>query len=66
MAIDDEPGCKAFRFEAMWDGVAVIGTARVCDDTIELEPVPGKVLEIPVAGFGNLFSTLMIAAHSRP
>lgn len=59
-----DPSRKAFKFEGYWDGVRITGTARVDGDTISIIPVPGKVLEIPVAGFGQLASTLMIAAHS--
>ncbi len=55
----------AFAFDGWFDGVAIRGSARVNGDTIELEVVPGKVLALPVDGFAHLFSTLMIAAHSR-
>lgn len=59
-----DPKGRSFKFEGWFDGVRITGTARVDEDTIQIIPVPGKVLEIPVAGFGQLASTLMIAAHS--
>jgi hypothetical protein len=63
--VPDADNRKSFKFEGYWDGVRVTGTARVDGDTITLIPVPGKVLEIPVAAFGHLASTLMIAAHTH-
>lgn len=62
---DSNPAAKSFRFDACWNGVQVLATAVARHDQIELYPVPGVCLEIPLAGFGELASKLMIAAHTR-
>lgn len=63
---DSPPLAKSFRFDACWNGVIVSGTAVARRDQIELFPVPGVCLEIPLDGFAELASKLLIAAHTRP
>lgn len=62
---DSNPDAKSFRFEACWNGVTVVGTAVARRDQIELFPIPGLCLEIPVGAFADLASKLLVAAHTR-
>lgn len=62
---DSNPAAKSFRFEACWNGIVVTGTAVARRDQIELYPAPGVCLEIPLEGFTDLASRLLIAAHTR-
>lgn len=62
---DSNPTAKSFRFDACWNGVVVTATAVARHDQIELFPVPGVCLEIPLDGFAELASRLLVAAHTR-
>ena len=62
---DSNPTAKSFRFDACWNGVMVSGTAVARHDQIELFPAPGICLEIPLDGFAELASKLLVAAHTR-
>jgi hypothetical protein len=62
---DSNPAAKSFRFDACWQGQRITGTAVARADQIELHPIPGLCLEIPVEGFGQLAAHLMVAAHTR-
>ena len=62
---DSNPAAKAFRFTGCWQGVVVTGTAVARADQIELHPVPGLCLEIPLEGFRELAAHLLVAAHTR-
>lgn len=55
----------AFRFEAVWDGTPVQAIAVAHSDQITILPDGETPLEVPLKTFGHLFTTLMIAAHSR-
>ncbi|MCU1500602.1 MAG: hypothetical protein JWM47_4555 [Acidimicrobiales bacterium] len=61
----DSPRALSFRFEGSWQGVQIIGTAIARNDQIELYPLPGVCLEIPLAGFEDLTPKLIVAAHTR-
>lgn len=62
---DATPGSRTFAFPAEWDGVAVIATAVAHDDQIDLYPVPGHRLEIPLRTWNALVPVLTVAAHTR-
>lgn len=61
----DSPRALSFRFEGAWQGTQIIGTAVALNDTIQLYPLPGICLEIPLAGFEDLAPKLIVAAHTR-
>ena len=65
MADPADPSRKSFHFDGHFDGYQIRGSARVCGRDVELEPVPGKVLTLPLDEFMHLFCTLVIAAHSQ-
>lgn len=62
---DSNPHAKSFRFDGCWQGVRVSGTAIARGDQIELYPIPGLCLEIPLDGFRQLAAHLLVAAHTR-
>lgn len=62
---DSNPAAKSFRFDGCWQGVRITGTAIARADQIELHPIPGLCLEIPVEGFRQLAAQLLVAAHTR-
>lgn len=56
---------RKFDFEGYWHNERTTGQAWADSDQVSIEVAPGEVLEIPLDTFAHLFSTLMIAAHSR-
>lgn len=57
---------KSFRFEVSWNREPGVASASADSDQVRIDLPDGDVLEIQLDLFGHLFSTLMIAAHSRP
>lgn len=62
---DSNPAARNFQFDACWQGVTITATAVARHDQIELHPIPGLCMEIPLEGFRQLAAHLLVAAHTR-
>lgn len=62
---DAEPNTRSVAFPAVWDGVHVIATATARDGQVDIIPVPGLTLEIPLEAWRGIAPFMTAAALVR-
>lgn len=63
---DAQPNTRTLAFPAVYNGVQIIGTAIARQGQIDIVPVPGVVLEIPLDAWRGMAPFLTAAALTRP